>query len=280
MKTKHRTIAAIAALSICALPALSEIVSEAIEYQHDGVALKGVMVYDSEVEGPRPGVLIVHEWWGRDEYAERRARMLAEEGFVAFALDMYGDGVLVDSPAEARALATPFYADRPLMRDRAAAGLDVLLGSERVDPDRVAAIGYCFGGTVVLEMARAGAPLAAVVCYHGGLTGPHPMREGAFAGTVLVCNGAADPMVTADDKKAFIEEMHKAGADFVFIDYAVALHSFTNPEADESGIDGVGYDRKADERSWTHTLDLFREVFAKSDTPQSEIEAEDGDRND
>ncbi len=265
MKTKHLKIAAFSALSALVPISLAEIVSEEIRYLHDGVELKGLMVYDSEAEGRRPGVLVVHEWWGRGPYAEKRARMLAEHGFVAFALDMYGTGVLVDSPAEARELAMPFYADRPLMRDRAIAGLDVLLGSERVDPDRVAAIGYCFGGTVVLEMARAGAPLAAVVCYHGGLTGPHPMREGAFAGTVAVFNGAADPMVTHDDKKAFVEEMHKAKADFVFIDYSGALHSFTNPRADGLGINGVGYDKKADERSWRHTLDLFREVFAAGD---------------
>lgn len=275
MKTKHKTAVVISALAGFAPLACAEIVAEEVRYIHDGVELKGLMVYDSEAEGRRPGVLVVHEWWGRGPYAEKRARMLAEEGFVAFALDMYGAGVLVDTPAKARELATPFYADRPLMRDRATAGLEVLLDADRVDAERVAAIGYCFGGTVVLEMARAGAPLAAVVCYHGGLTGPHPMREGAFTGTVLVCNGAADPMVTHDDKKAFLEEMHTAKADFVFIDYAGALHSFTNPEADGLGMDGVGYDKKADERSWRHTLELFREVFAK--TGDAEPETEDGE---
>jgi dienelactone hydrolase len=250
------------ALLITAADAHAEIVTEEITYQHDNVTLRGYLAYDDELEGPTPGVLVIHEWWGHNEYARERARMLAELGYVAFSLDMYGRDVLATTPERAQRLAAPFYQDRQKMRSRAQAGLDVLADHARVDETRLAAIGYCMGGTVALELARSGADLDAVVSFHGGLSTPDPNDANNIKGTVLVCNGAADPLVPTDERNAFIKEMEDAGVDYLFTEYGGALHSFTNPEADNVDIPGVGYDKKADERSWRDMRNLFEETLS------------------
>lgn len=251
-------------------PAFGEIVERDVVYSHDGVELRGLLVFDDEMVDqthPAPGVLVVHEWWGRNEHARERAIMLAQHGFVAFALDMYGVEA-VDGMLEARDLATPFYGDRGLMRARAGAGLDAMRAQPEVDVGRMAAIGYCFGGTVVLELARGGADLKAVVSFHGGLSAPEPMKAEAFGGTVLVCNGAADPLVPMEERNAFVAEMELAGTDYLFIEYAGALHSFTSKRADavaeRAGLQTtLGYDPRADRRSWRHMLDVFDTAFAR-----------------
>ena len=263
MKPTTLAIAAAALLSLCLAPAVAraEVKTEEIEYEHDGVTLLGYLAYDDAVEGKRPGVLVVHEWWGHNEYARQRAEQLAELGYVAFALDMYGKGVRAKDPKEAGKMAGAFRADRQLMRDRAAAGLAVLQGHELVDADRCASIGYCFGGTVSLELARSGANVAGVVSFHGGLGTPNPKDAANIKGKVLVCHGSADTFISDEELVAFRQEMHDAGVDWEMNVYGGAVHSFTNPAADKAGIPGVAYDERADRRSWEDMKDFFDEIF-------------------
>ena len=236
-----------------------------VTYVVDGRTHRGFLATpkDATADDPRPGVLVVHEWWGRNAYADRRARQLAELGYVAFAVDMYGEGQVVDTPERARNLATPFYTDRSLMVKRATAGLEQLTALAEVDSGRLAAIGYCFGGSVALELARDGARLNAVASFHGGLSSTNAMRDAGFTGIVFVANGAADELVSIAERNAFITEMEAADADYVFIEYGNAVHSFTNPEADDLGMNSVGYDEHADRRSWLHMLLVFEEAFAE-----------------
>jgi dienelactone hydrolase len=232
-----------------------------IIYEHGGETLQGFFAYDDEHEGKRPGVLVVHEWWGHNEYARRRARELAELGYVAFALDMYGKGKLGETPDEARELATPFYRDRAKMRARAQAGLEQLRQHERVDATRLGAIGYCFGGTVVLELARSGADVDGVVSFHGGLSTPDPDDAKNIKGEVLICNGADDAAVPAEQQQAFHDEMRNADVKYTFISYGGAVHAFTNRAADEVGMSNVAYDARADRRSWQHMKFFFDRVL-------------------
>lgn len=244
-----------------ARPAVAAVKSKTIEYTHDGVALQGYLAWDDSATEPRPGVLVVHEWWGHNDYARKRARDLAALGYTAFALDMYGKGKLGETPQEAQKLATPFYQDRSLMRARAQAGLDVLAKHEKSDASRLAAIGYCFGGSVVLELARSGADVDAVVSFHGGLSTPDPSDAKNIKGEVLVCNGAADAFVPQAERAAFMKEMEDAGVAYTFIEYAGAVHAFTNPGADARGMDSVGYNERADRQSWGHMQMLFHQTI-------------------
>lgn len=260
--------AAVAAVwaAIWAGGALGEVRTERIEYKDGPTTLVGYLSYDDATEGKRPGVLVCHEWWGNNEYSRGRAEQLAGLGYIAFALDMYGGGETTDKTEEAAKRAGVLRGDAQGLRRRAAAGLKVLAEHALADPARLAAIGYCMGGSVALELARSGADLAAVVSFHGGLETQQPAARGAIKAKVLVCNGADDPMVTAESREAFRREMAGAGADYQFIDYGGAVHAFTNPAADGHGIPGVAYDEKADRRSWQHMLDLFAEVFG--DAPE------------
>lgn len=246
-----------------AAPARAEIKTQEIDYKDGDLALRGFLAWDDKAGGAekKPGVLVIHEWWGHNQTARDKAMTLAELGYVAFALDMYGKGVSADKPDAAQKLATPFYSDRALMRSRAAAGLKVLLDQKNVDPKRVAAIGYCFGGSCALELARSGADLAAVVVFHGGLSTPTPSDAKNIKGKVLICNGADDGFVKPEEKAAFHDEMRNAKVDYIFIDYAGALHAFTNPNAAKFGIPGIAYNEKADKRSWEHMKLLFAEAF-------------------
>ena len=235
-----------------------------VTYVVDGRTYRGMLAapVGASAESPRPGVLVVHEWWGRNEYADGRARQLAALGYVAFVVDMYGDGRVVASPERARNLATPFYTDRGMMVERASAGLEQLRTLAEVDGERLAAIGYCFGGSVALELARSGAALDAVVSFHGGLSSPNRMGEEPFDGHVFVANGAADELVSVDERNAFVREMESSGVDYVFTEYGGAVHSFTNPDADALGMNSVGYDAAADRRSWLHMLLVLDEALA------------------
>jgi dienelactone hydrolase len=259
-----RTLLAAAFVLLATSLARAEIVTKDVPYEHNGVKLKGYLAYDdAKVKGAAPGVLVIHEWWGLNDYPKQRARQLAELGYVAFALDMYGDGVVATDAKRAQELAGPFYSDPGLMRDRAMLGLKQLMGQANVDTSRIAAIGYCFGGTGVLELARSGAPVAAVVSFHGGLKTPKPAEKGQVKARVLVCNGADDPMVKNADREAFMQEMEAAGADYAFINYAGAVHGFTNPKAGTLGVAGVAYNQKADERSWRLMQDWLTEAFGR-----------------
>ncbi len=246
-----------------AAAARAGIATEVIEYKDGETVLQGYLAYDDAQEGKRPGVLVVHEWWGHDAYARGRAEQLAALGYVAFALDMYGKGIVTGDPKEAGSLAGPFRGDPDLTRRRAKAGLAVLRAHARTDPDRVAAIGYCFGGTVALELARSGETLAAVVSFHGSLRTKRPADAATLKARVLVCNGADDGFVPAEELAAFTEEMRKAKADYQIVHYAGAVHSFTNPASDKHGIPGVGYNAAADRRSWAHMKLHLAEAFAR-----------------
>jgi dienelactone hydrolase len=229
---------------------------EPVEYKMDDTVLKGHLAYDDAVKDKRPGVLVVHEWWGLNEYAKKRARMLAEAGYVAFAVDMFGDGKTTEHPEEAGAWASAVRANQQLGMDRFMAGYNMLKANPRVD-GHISAIGYCFGGGVVLNVAMAGVDLDAVVSFHGGLpTDPVTTKPKA---RMLVCNGAADALVTGEQIGAFMKVATDAGADWVFVSYAGAKHAFTNPDADKKGIPALAYNENADKRSWQAMLDFLAE---------------------
>jgi len=234
--------------------------TEAVEYKHGDAVLEGYFAYD-DAEGKRPGVAVVHEWWGLNAYVKKRAEQLALMGYVAFALDMYGKGKVTQDPKVATEWSAPFKNDRSFGRARAAAGLAVLKNHKLVDARRIAAIGYCFGGTSVLEMARGGADLAGVASFHGGLDAPDPAKPGAVKAKVLVLAGGDDPLVPPAQVNALEEEMRKAGADWQVNVYSGAMHSFTNPDADGYGLNGVAYNEKADRRSWEAAKLFFAEIF-------------------
>lgn len=239
----------------------AEVRSERIEYRHGDTLLEGYLAYDDSMKGKRPGVLVVHEWWGLNDYAKRRTEQLARLGYIAFALDMYGKGKVTTDPKVAGEWAGTFRNDRPLGRARAAAGLEVLKSRPQVDPARIAAIGYCFGGMVVLEMARGGADLKGVVSFHGGLATPNAADARNIKGKVLVLHGADDPFESPAEIAAFQEEMRQAKVDWQMVYYGGAVHSFTNRESGKAGIKGVGYNEAADHRSWLEMRDFFDEVF-------------------
>ena len=235
--------------------------TEKVEYRHGDAVLEGYLAYDDSMTGKRPGVLVVHEWWGVNDYAKHRAEELARLGYVAFALDMYGKGKATTDVKEAARLSGMFKDNRPLGRARAAAGLDVLRSRPQVDPARIAAIGYCFGGTVVLELARSGADLKGVASFHGSLATPNPADARNIKGKVLVLHGADDPFESPVEVAAFQEEMRQAGVDWQMNIYGGAVHSFTNPDSGKAGIKGVAYNEAADRRSWLALRDFFDEIF-------------------
>ena len=235
--------------------------TEVIEYKHGDVVLEGYLAYDDAASAKRPGVLVCHEWVGHNPYVRKRAEQLAALGYVAFALDMYGKGVQAKSRQDAVAKSSVFKKDRALMRARAGAGLDVLRKHPRVDAKRLAAIGYCFGGTTVLELARGGADLAGVVSFHGDLATPTPEDAKNIKGKVLALHGADDPFVPPRDVAAFEKEMRDAGVDWQLVKYGGAVHSFTNPGAGRDVKSGAAYDPRADARSWQAMRDFFAELF-------------------
>ncbi|PIV21263.1 MAG: dienelactone hydrolase [Deltaproteobacteria bacterium CG03_land_8_20_14_0_80_45_14] len=237
-------------ISVGTVNAQAALRTEVVEYKHGDVVLEGYLAYDDAVKGKRPSIIVVHEWWGLNPYARMRTGQLAKLGYIAFAIDIYGKGVRAKDPAEAGTLSGIYRGNRPLMRSRANAGLEVLRNHPLADVNRIAAIGYCFGGTVVLEMARSGAELAGVVSFHGGLSTPNPSDAKNIKGKVLVLHGADDPAVPPDQVIAFQDELRKAGVDWQMVSYGGAVHSFTNPDAGNDPSKGAAYNEKADKRSW------------------------------
>lgn len=245
---------------------LAKVKTKEILYEAEGVKLKGYVAYDDAVDGKRPGVLVVHEWYGHNEYARKRAEMLAELGYIAFALDMYGDGKLATHPEDAGKFAGAVMNNMPTMKARFNAALAELQSDPHVDPGKIAAIGYCFGGGVVLQMARSGAPLLGVVSFHGSLATSSPAQEGAVKTKILVCNGEEDTFVSADAIAGFRSEMDEAGADYRFVQYPGAIHSFTNPNATEIGEKfglKLAYNEEADRKSWSDMKDFLISVFGE-----------------
>ena len=250
----------IALILLVSLPVQAAIVSRNVEYKQGDTVLQGYLAHDDAKAGKRPGVLVVHEWWGLNDYVRSRVNKLAQLGYVAFALDMYGKDVWTTDPNKAKELMGHLMGS-PLLRERASAGLEILRKNQLVDPKRIAAIGYCFGGTTVLELAYAGAYVAAVASFHGGLTAPQPEDEGRIKAKILVLHGADDGFISADKIAAFQEGMRKAGADWQMVYFGGTVHSFTNPGADKVGIKGIAYNKKADERSWSYMQVFFKEIF-------------------
>ena len=241
--------------------AMAKLHSETVEYKQGDTVLKGYLAYDDAITGKRPGVLVVHEWWGLNDYPRHRADMLAQLGYVAFACDIYGNGKNTTSMDSARAWATSFYGNQALLRDRVLAGLNELKKNSLCDETRVAAIGYCFGGHTALELARSGAPIAGVVSFHGTLGTSNPDDAKNIKGRILVCTGADDPNVKPEAVTAFEDEMRKANVDYQVVAYGGAVHAFTNPAAGNDNSKGMAYNEKADLRSWQAMKDFFAEVF-------------------
>lgn len=249
-------------LLLAASPLLhAEIQTREIPYRSaDGTELIGYHAYDDAIQGPRPGIVVVHEWWGLNDYAKRRARDLAALGYSAMAVDMYGEGKHTEHPKDAMAFMQAATANADIGRERFLAGLDLLKGQPQTDAARIGAIGYCFGGKIVLDMARQGVPLAGVVSFHGALV---PATPGSVKAKVLVEHGEADSMITPEQISAFKAEMDAAGADYRFVSLPDAKHGFSNPNADAHKAHGLdlGYQKEADERSWSDMQAFFKELF-------------------
>lgn len=235
--------------------------SETVEYRQGDAVLEGYVAWDDAVAGKRPAVLVVHEWTGLGAYVKERVDQLAAMGYVAFGADVYGKGIRPKGPAEAGAEAGKYKGNRPLLRERVNAALDALRKNPLVDPKRIAAIGYCFGGTAVLELARSGAEVAGVVSFHGGLATPTPDDGRKIRAKVLVLHGADDPYVPAAEVAAFEDEMRKGNVDWQLVAYGGAVHSFTNRDAGTDPAKGAAYQEKADRRSWEAMKSFFREIF-------------------
>ncbi len=247
------------------LASSAAIIEKSVAYEQDGVKLEGFHAFDDSFAGKRPGILIIHQWTGLTDYEKMRARMLAELGYNVFAADVYGAGIRPQPPG-AGEVAGKYKSDRKLFRERMLAGLGVLLKDERTDADRIAAIGYCFGGTGVLELARAGTNLSGVVSFHGGLAAAEGMaaEPGNVRAKVLCLHGAIDPHVPPAEVEAFGKEMTAARADWQLIMYGGAVHAFTQKMAGDDISKGAAYDAKADERSWEAMQRFFAEIFVES----------------
>ena len=243
--------------------AKSEIITKDIEYKSGDVVLQGYLAYDNSNDNMRPGVLVVHQWMGLTYYEKMRARQLAELGYVAFAVDIYGKDARPQSPQDAGKESGKYSGDRKLYRERLKAGLDELLKQPDVDLNNIAVIGYCFGGGGALELARSGADIKGVVSFHGSLKSPNPEDAKNIKCRILVEHGAADPFVSEEDIIAFKKEMEDANVDYVLTEYSGAVHSFTQPNAGNDPSKGAAYNEKADKRSWDAMKKFFTEIFTK-----------------
>ncbi|QYM78490.1 dienelactone hydrolase family protein [Horticoccus luteus] len=246
--------------------AAEKIVTRNVAYEHGGVKLNGYLAYGDGGGGAlRPGVLVAPEWWGLLDYPKQRAEHLARLGYVAFAIEMYGGEKTTRDPKQARAWASEFYG-KPLMAERARAGLDQLLAVKGVAPEKVAAIGYCFGGSVVQSLAFSGAPLAGVVSFHGGLIPPSAEAAARTKAKLLICHGGLDYFETPEEVAAFKRALDEGKLDYQLNIYSGAVHAFTNPDADklarEAGIEGIAYNETADRRSWMAMKVFFEEIFS------------------
>jgi dienelactone hydrolase len=244
-----------------------DIKGEQVTYRAGDTTLKGYIAWDANKPGPRPGVIVVHEWWGHNEYVRRRARMLAEEGYTALAVDMYGDGKEAAHPEDAKKFMMETISKADVAKARFSAAHELLKNHSTTDPSKIAAIGYCFGGAVVLQMARSGADLDGVASFHGNLSSESPAAQGAVKAKILVLHGADDPFVPDEQVDAFKKEMDAARADYVFIEYPGAVHAFTNPAATENGKKfdmPIAYNEEADKKSWAELQSFLRSLFSES----------------
>lgn len=254
-------------LLLAAAGAMAAIQSKAVDYADGDVPLHGVLYWDDAIKGKRPGVLVIHEWWGLNDYAKQRARMLAELGYVAFAADMYGDHKVTTHAKDAKGWMQQITANTDTWQARAALGLEQLRSSDLVDAEKLAAIGYCFGGATVMQMVYAGMDVDGVVSFHGSLP---PASAGQVAAmkaagqrpAVLVAHGNSDPFVPPERIVAFKAALDEAEVDWEMDSYARTLHGFTNPDAASFGMAALAYNEKADKRSWARMQAFFAEIFA------------------
>jgi dienelactone hydrolase len=265
MNKKMTVTALLLGVAACMLSvAQAKIQSKTVNYTIDGQPFQGYLSYDDAFRGKRPGVLVVHEWWGHNAYARKRADMLAKLGYTAFALDMYGAGKLAEHPDDARQFMQAAMADMTVMEKRFNQASQWLQKHPTVDSNKIAAIGYCFGGGAVLHMARQGANLSGVVSFHGALTTKTAVKPGQIKSKLLILNGEDDPFVTAKQINAFKQEMKNAQADFEFVNYPGVKHSFTNKEADDFGKRfniPLVYNAEADKDSWLRMQLFLQRLF-------------------
>lgn len=241
----------------------ASIKEETVSYTADGVTMKGFVAYDENIKGKRPAVVIVHEWWGLNDYIRMRARKLAELGYIAFAADLYGDGKVAANPTDAQNFTAPFYKNPGLAKTRLEAAIKKMKEYPQTDQANIAAIGYCFGGFVVLNSAKLGTDIKGVVSFHGGLGGA-PVDKFLLKARVLVCHGASDKFVSQHDVDLFKHQLDSIGADYTFKIYANATHAFTNPDATKIGKEfnmPIEYNADADRDSWNDMKTFFSRIF-------------------
>lgn len=263
MRLITRTAFAILSFAVSASVLDAAVRTETISYTHNGKPYQGFLTWDDALEGKRPGVLVVHEWWGLNEHARERAKSLAELGYVAFALDMYGEGKVTEHPAEARQMATEVRQSVADWRARAKAGLEILRARPEVDSTKVAAMGFCFGGSTAIQLAYAGEDLKGVVSFHGALPILEESEGKNIKAKFLICHGASDPFIPEPVTQQFRAALEKAGADWRMIYYSGAQHSFTNQSAHQAGVEGLKYHEDADRHSWLDMREFFQEVFGE-----------------
>lgn len=252
-------------LSLLVFPLFSEaaVQTKVVKYKHGTQECHGFLAWDDAIEGKRPGVLIVHEWWGLNDYAKDRAKKLAALGYAAFCADMYGDGKVVEHPKDAMEMTSKIRANVDDWRKRAQEALATLKSQPQCDPGKLAAIGYCFGGSTCLQLAYTGAELKAVATFHAALPAPKPDEAKQIQAQVLICNGADDTFIPADAIKAFRGGLDSAKTKYEFVNYPGAVHSFTVPDADQRGNPGMKYQKAADEDSWKKMQELFAATLGK-----------------
>jgi len=258
--TKNLVLAFVACAALAPAAARAEVKLQEVEYKVGDVTLEGTLAYDDAIKDKRPGVLVVHEWWGHNAHARKQAERLAKAGYVAFALDMYGKGKVATHPKDAEAFMTEATKDVGVAVARFNAGLEELKKQPNVDPTKLAVVGYCFGGTVALEMARAGADVKVVGTFHAGLAPRgEPAKKGTMKAAVIAQTGGADPMVPKAQVDGFKKEMKDAGVKVQVISYPKAKHGFTNPDAGTFGMDALAYDADADKKSFDAFLKFAKQ---------------------
>jgi dienelactone hydrolase len=261
--THNRLLIILASLVLWGSVAQGAVVTRTVSYRHDGVSLQGYLAYDNALKGKRPGVLVVHEWWGLNDYARKRATQLAAMGYVAFALDMYGKDKVADHPEQAKEFMKQVTENVDTWQKRALAGLAILKKQPNTDSSRIAAIGYCFGGSTVQQLAYSGADIRGIVSFHGSLIPPTESAVKQTKAKILICHGASDPFTKPEAMQAYIAAMNASDIDWQMDIYGHAKHGFTNPGADKHGMPALGYNRHADLRSWEAMRQFFNEIFSK-----------------
>jgi dienelactone hydrolase len=253
----------LAAAALTCAAAEAKVVTKTVDYDYEGKKMQGYLAYDDAKAGARPAILVVHEWWGLNDYTKSRTRQLAEMGYVAFAADMYGDGKTTSDVKQAQAWSSEVGGQPGLLAARSRAALEVLRKMPQSNPDKLAAIGFCFGGTTVLQLAYTGAPLKSTVTFHGGLVVPTDEQAHKIGGTLLVLHGAEDGFIKPETIDGMRKALDAAKVDWYMVSYANAVHAFSNPDADSYKIPGIGYNRNAAERSWDEMGRLFHTQFEK-----------------